>query len=161
MASSGLCSLNRTSRILNSSVHPTHYTMDAISGAASLVALIEAVAVVGVAAVELCRNVHGAPKEIGRVTSYLLTVKVELECLQLLQTDQDIARCFTSPETQELFKNALQSSELTIQAIHDACQRRCDNARKGSIARFQWAILDRKTVNVHPCVPKKMIGTLT
>jgi hypothetical protein len=63
MASSGLCSLNRTSRILNSSVHPTHYTMDAISGAASLVALIEAVAVVGVAAVELCRNVHGAPKE--------------------------------------------------------------------------------------------------
>jgi hypothetical protein len=121
--------------------------MDAISGAASLIALIDAVAVVGVAAVELCRNVHGAPKEIGRVTSHLLTVKVELECLQLLQTDQEIATCFTSPETQELFKIALQSAKQTIRAIHDACQRRCDNGRKGSIARFQWAILDRKTVN--------------
>jgi hypothetical protein len=121
--------------------------MDAISGAASLIALIDAVVVVGVAAVELCRNVHGAPKEIGRVTSHLLTVKVELECLQLLQTDQEIATCFTSPETQELFKIALQSAKQTIRAIHDACQRRCDNGRKGSIARFQWAILDRKTVN--------------
>lgn len=121
--------------------------METISGAASLVALIEAVTVVGVAAVELCRNVHGAPKEIGRVTSHLLTVKVELECLQLLQTDQEIATCFTSPETQELFRGALQSAEQTIRAIHDACQRRCDNGRKGSIARFQWAILDRKTVN--------------
>jgi hypothetical protein len=121
--------------------------MDAISGAASLIALIDALAVVGVAAVELCRNVHGAPKEIGRVTSHLLTVKVELECLQLLQTDQEIDTCFTSPETQELFKIALQSAKQTIRAIHDACQRRCDNGRKGSIARFQWAILDRKTVN--------------
>lgn len=121
--------------------------MDAISGAASLIALIEAVAVVGVAAVELCRHVHGAPKEIARVTSHLLTIKVELECLQFLQTDQEITRCFTSPETQELFRNALQSSELTIRAIHDACQRRCCPGKNGPIARFQWAILDRKTVD--------------
>jgi hypothetical protein len=107
--------------------------------------------------IELCGGIQGRSSSCQLATvsqvskmhlSWTTGPMVCLESgLQLLQTDQEIATCFTSPETQELFKIALQSAKQTIRAIHDACQRRCDNGRKGSIARFQWAILDRKTVN--------------
>jgi hypothetical protein len=121
----------------------TTEVMEVVGFVAALPTLIKTAARVSQGAIALCKDVYGAPEEVGRVVSQLLVIQAQLQLLH--DTRSGAANYVGTPQARQLLHDAFFSAEKIIKAIHEACQKRC--RKLDFVARLQWAILDRSTIN--------------
>jgi hypothetical protein len=117
--------------------------MEAIAATASLIALINAVSATAIASIGFCQNIRDAPAEIKNFSSRMLMIKAELEMLR--SCSPLICRQVASPDTFEILRAAVDSAQVTLQALEEACAG-IKHKTNGKLRRLRWAYIDKPVV---------------
>jgi DNA-binding transcriptional ArsR family regulator len=131
--------------------------MDPIGSAASLITLLQTVAITAKAVTSFCRRVHDAPVELAALAVRLLVLQAELDALKYVQ-GLDVDK-FLPEETRVLIMSALIKVDETINEIHEVCTRAL--GKVGVRGRLRWALLDHKTAKQHLERLRSVEATLT
>ncbi|KAI4218136.1 MAG: hypothetical protein LQ349_008843, partial [Xanthoria aureola] len=121
--------------------------MEPLSIAASLLAVLEATAVVSKATLELYRNVRDAPKELADLLNRISRTRVRLDVqVQLCQslTSGNLAR-WIPDEALEAFQADLENAEACLESVRDIIPATSKDSN--SRHRFNWVVREKRKVN--------------
>ena len=117
--------------------------MEAVGGAASLIALINAISTAAKVSIEAYQNIQDAPAELAQFVAQLLLVKVELE--QLNSSEPQVYQWLTTPELMAGLRATSENIQLTLAALHRACPS-VHHGKRSIPNRLRWAYLERPAV---------------
>ncbi|CAO1603332.1 hypothetical protein XANCAGTX0491_006920 [Xanthoria calcicola] len=121
--------------------------MEPLSIAASLLAVLEATAVVSKATLGLYRNVRDAPKELADLLNRISRTRVRLDVqVQLCQslTSGNLAR-WIPDEALEAFQADLENAEACLESVRDIIPATSKDSN--SRHRFNWVVREKRKVN--------------
>ena len=117
--------------------------MDGISGAASILTLIQAAAVLVEGVREFTRRLRNAPQELHDLSAQLLIVQAELQEFRQLW-DKGHSDLFTS-ELRKQFQDALVEARDAIAGIETICAQAHGNERLAE--KLRWVRKDKDAVD--------------
>lgn len=119
--------------------------MEVLGAAASIVTLVALSKEISSIAKDLLHDYQQAPKALLQIHDQVTLVTLELECMNLLQQDNEQSPWLTVEET-HILRQSLAVAKTSITTIKTECEK-CIKAKMRLSTRLSWALFDGKTID--------------